>query len=133
MIKIKIEKFWKGGEKKVRLVNFKGLTMRGLPIEYLATEPGKKQEAFVFFELGCGWPLMLVRPAEEDAEKWKVAFHEHDDHDTDFCVRTFNLNRELTVRQWDLLRETITKAGKRLKKINEKIRGEWSGTKVYKW
>lgn len=123
MIEITVEKFWEGNEKKVRLLTFKGKEAKELPKEY-KSQNSEDQGASVVFEYA-----MCVRPAKEDLEKWDAAFAK----DTDFGITLFMPNCVLTIEQWDLLRKTIFKAGKRLKQINDKIRNEWSGTKVYKW
>jgi len=125
MIKVKVEKVWEGEKKKVKLIGFKGLGSHSLPREYMTTQPkdGKWEACVVVNERHC-----LIRPAHEDIEKWATVFG--------LVFGTwykFVPNNCLTLQQWDLVRETISKAGNRLKRINDKIRKEWSGTKVYKW
>ena len=123
MIEITVEKFREANEKKVRLLTFKGKEAKELPKEYKSWN-SEDQGASVVFEYA-----MCVRPAKEDLEKWDAAFGEG----RGFGITLFMPNDVLTIEQWDLLRKTISKAGKRLKQINDKIRNEWSGKKVYKW
>lgn len=125
MIKVKVERIWEGKEKKVRLVEFKGLGSRSLPREYMTIQhKDEKRGACVVVNEGhC-----LIKPAYEDFEKWVTAFGL-----VFGAWYKFVPNNCLTLQQWDLVRETISKAGNRLKRINDKIRKEWSGIKVYKW